>query len=377
MGKRQKVIIASLIFCGIASTNLFAEMPNGTAVIGEYAYDLNYLMNATKEENEKIRLHVIEGKEIYVKDFNGKWRFNSTYEMLINYDNMIPKVEYKGIDGKVKLYEKGDGDVIIKTISQGTNNNNNSSDSSESEEVYFEGFKGLNAIEVLIGNKFILPEKVKALYSDGSAYEYSVIWDSSSVDVFKLGTYKVEGKVAELNKKVSIEVKVRSSINIKEIAKLDDVVLEFAELYSLPARVPVILQTGEKVELRIEWDGTIDTNIPGVYNLVGTIYGTTETTTLNVIVKDYVERVQYWIKKPSYISYENILKSAIECRVNLDNVSKVKVIVDNEEMEGLAVDVEGNFKVDVSGLKEGTIITIKLYDKNGVEVDSLDIVKTI
>lgn len=369
MGNTRKIVIASLFFWGLASTNLFADIPRGTAVIGNNAYDLNYLKNATKEENNKIRLHVISGKEIYVKDFEGKWRFNLTNEIIVDYKELIPKVEYKGENGKIVSYEKGDGKEIKKEIDK--------DEDDQYEHIYFIGFKELQPVEVLVGNKFILPDKVQAKYSDWSTKEYSVVWDSKNVDIFKPGTYKVQGYVKDLNKNVTVTVTVLESLDIKEIPKLEDVVLEFGDVYALPTRIPVILQTGEKLDLRVEWDGTIDTNRPGVYNLKGTIYGTTDTTTLKVTVKDYVEMIQYWIKKPSYISYENMLKSAIEGKVNLDNVSKVKAIVDNKEVEGLTVDTNGNFKVDVSELKVGTTVTIKLYDKNGVEVDSLDIVKTI
>lgn len=289
----------------------------------------------------------------------------------------------KSLYSKYFIVIKGDESVKVLEVTGKTklDSNINSEDekyeSDNDQEIYFVKFKELTPIEVLVGNKLIIPEKVQAIYSDNSVKEYGVSWNSKNVDIFKPGTYKVQGYVKDLNKNVTIDVNVVASLDIKEIPKLGDIVLEFGDVYSLPNRIPVILQTGERVDLRVEWDGTIDTNRPGVYDLIGTIYGTTETTTLKVTVKDYIELAQYWIKKPSYISYENILKSAIEGRVNLDSVSKVKAIVDNKEIEGLTVDTKGNFKVDVSELKVGTTITIKLYEKNGVEVDSLDIVKTI
>lgn len=112
MKKFSAVLLAALIITGTSFTTANADMPPGTVVVGEKAFDLNYLMNPTAEESKYILNYIIQGKEIYVKTFAGKWVKNSDNSELANPDKVLPEVVYKNIDGKEVTYAKGDGDVV-------------------------------------------------------------------------------------------------------------------------------------------------------------------------------------------------------------------------------------------------------------------------
>lgn len=110
MGVFLSVFVVIGILCGNISVN--AEMPPGTAVVGDKAYDLNYLMKPTAEDNKYIFNHIVQGKEIYIKNFAGQWVKNSDNSKVKNIENILPEVAYKNIDGKEVTYDEGDGDII-------------------------------------------------------------------------------------------------------------------------------------------------------------------------------------------------------------------------------------------------------------------------
>jgi len=97
------LMLVSLIFI---CSNVFADIPNGTVVIGNEGYDIKY---ANKAENgKKIRKAIMDmGKDgkIFVKSFNGIWYANNG-EKVEKF--IIPVVDYNSKSGDVITYESGD-----------------------------------------------------------------------------------------------------------------------------------------------------------------------------------------------------------------------------------------------------------------------------
>lgn len=108
--KTSKKVLSTLIALslGIGSTAL-ADIPNGTVVIGDKAYDVDYV-NKKKNHKEIIDVMNRTGAVIYAKGFDGKW-FEIMSEKEVSGD-MMPMVTYKSVDGKLTDYAAGDGEVV-------------------------------------------------------------------------------------------------------------------------------------------------------------------------------------------------------------------------------------------------------------------------
>lgn len=98
-------ILAALMIAGTTSFTAFASMSKGTVVIGNKAFDINYLNDI--KNSEEIKAEIVAGGTIYVKDFEGKWINNITG--LEVSANVIPAVVYKNADKKIN-YDAADKD---------------------------------------------------------------------------------------------------------------------------------------------------------------------------------------------------------------------------------------------------------------------------
>lgn len=104
-------IIAALMVAGSTSFSVFAKMADGTVVIGNKAFDLNYA-NAIENLNEITDL-VVKGGSIYVKDFKGNWIDNVTSEIV--QASIIPAVVYKNVAGVETSFDVADTDKVTLT----------------------------------------------------------------------------------------------------------------------------------------------------------------------------------------------------------------------------------------------------------------------
>lgn len=103
---------AAFLIAGTTVFTAFAAMPEGTVVIGNKAFSLDYANLAANVE--EIRAAIIAGDGIYVKAPNGTWYQNSG--AVLADTSVIPAVEYKAADGKVTKYEAKDGNVVTADI---------------------------------------------------------------------------------------------------------------------------------------------------------------------------------------------------------------------------------------------------------------------
>lgn len=94
---------ADLVTEEVATLTTFAEMANGTVVIGNKAFDLAYANDPANIE--EISKAVASGGIVYVKDFDGNWIDNITGK---NVDaSIIPAVVYKSVDMEIN-FDAGD-----------------------------------------------------------------------------------------------------------------------------------------------------------------------------------------------------------------------------------------------------------------------------
>lgn len=114
LGKVTGVAAASFLIAGTTALTAFAAMPSGTAVIGEKAYDLNYV-NDPANEAEIVAAMQKANFKVYVKDFAGNWIVNETESALTDL-SVLPVVEYKNAEGKVVKYDAKDGDIITDEL---------------------------------------------------------------------------------------------------------------------------------------------------------------------------------------------------------------------------------------------------------------------
>ena len=108
MKKIINTLFLTTIFILAFGTVSFAAMPNGTVILENKAYDLNYA-NDTSNADEITQPVTGSGNIIYVKMFDGSWIDNNTNKT-INASN-IPAVTYKDTKGIKTNYKAADGDV--------------------------------------------------------------------------------------------------------------------------------------------------------------------------------------------------------------------------------------------------------------------------
>lgn len=106
----KKLAVLLLSFMTMVNMSVFAQMPDGSVIIGNKAYDLNYVNNP--EHNDEIIEEVCKGnyKDIYIKGHDTNWYSNSTGKIVAIED--IPGVTYKNGEGKLTDFEAKDGEEI-------------------------------------------------------------------------------------------------------------------------------------------------------------------------------------------------------------------------------------------------------------------------
>lgn len=96
----------------------FAEIPKGSVLIGNKAYDLNYANSTDKAIRSEIQQELVKGGKVYVKTFADKWVDNLTKKMLDETEvAALPEATYKDKDGQESIYEAGDGKLKSNSVS--------------------------------------------------------------------------------------------------------------------------------------------------------------------------------------------------------------------------------------------------------------------
>lgn len=98
---------AAFLIAGTTAFTAFAAMPEGSVVIGNKAYSLEYANDPANAA--EITAEIVAGGDVYVKAPNGTW-FQNSGAVLAD-TTAIPAVAYKAADGKVTNYDAKDGNV--------------------------------------------------------------------------------------------------------------------------------------------------------------------------------------------------------------------------------------------------------------------------
>lgn len=115
MKKNKSIVLATICMMFFSGYNTFSEIPKGTVIIKEKAFDLNYIfLNKKGEEDLKELQTAIKynNQHIIIKDFQGNFILNSTGEKVDSHK--IPRVLYKG--DFTTEYLEGDGEEITFNI---------------------------------------------------------------------------------------------------------------------------------------------------------------------------------------------------------------------------------------------------------------------
>lgn len=119
---------------------------------------------------------------------------------------------------------------------------------------------------------YILPDAVYPLLADGS-YSYpvdNVTWNTDTLDVSKVGEYKIEGTVKGFEQKAYLTVTVVPQFTIDNIRAS----VKQGETYTLPATVTAKGYDGKLSEVPVVWNATsVDTTKGGTQTFEGTVEG--------------------------------------------------------------------------------------------------------
>jgi len=106
--KITTLVLFALMLAVLTYFPAFAAMPNGSVVVGNKAFDLNYANDQVHAE--EITNAIVSGGAVYVKDFGGTWIDNTTGKAIKV--EVIPAVVYKNTDGEIKFDAVDKDDVV-------------------------------------------------------------------------------------------------------------------------------------------------------------------------------------------------------------------------------------------------------------------------
>lgn len=116
--KRKKILYVALVIAALSTASVWkasaasVQMPSGTVVIGNKAFDLSYA-NDTKNLAE-ITAAIVASSEVYVKGFDATWINNSTGKVVTS--SAIPSVTYKNVTGVEVKYAAGDNSEVASDL---------------------------------------------------------------------------------------------------------------------------------------------------------------------------------------------------------------------------------------------------------------------
>ncbi|MCM1990219.1 Ig-like domain-containing protein [Oceanirhabdus seepicola] len=227
MRRFRGITIFTLIMFLISNFSVFAEMPNNTVVIGDKAYDLNYVK---REENYSEVLKTMQkSPEIFVKSESGQWYENNTTSKISN--ESIPKVTYKDVNGKLIDYDINDGEKIGEPLSI-TENNKKISGAKINGNVYITGDNVTIHNSTVNGIIYIDPGKEGSTDVKNVTAKEIVILSGgeNSIHLYNVTADKLE---VSSDSKVRVESKGTTKVNntiIKTYAIIDSVSGSFGEI---------------------------------------------------------------------------------------------------------------------------------------------------
>lgn len=220
------------------------------------------------DDDDALEAYIISLKETYaVKDQNGNVSNLAVKSIDVSKIDMSAVGSYKAdvtLKGCSKTVE-----ITVNVIENGAT-----------------GYAKLDDITVIVGGSVTLPETVEATFLDGTSDSVNVTWDTSSLDLNKVGEYTLKGSVEGDENCVTVKVIVVDDY----IVSADDVYVEAVygskvEDY-LPDTVAATYYSGAVKQAQASYDTSkVDMNTSATYKVPGTINGTDVTFTLNLVVR--------------------------------------------------------------------------------------------
>ncbi|MGY0372853.1 hypothetical protein [Clostridium sp. JNZ J1-5] len=113
MNKTKKIIGGTLIAMSIFASNAFAEVPNGSVILGDKSYSLDYV-NDPRNEAEISEAFKAANFKIYVRMFSGEYVDNATNNPVDA--SIIKPRTYKDANGE-KVIDSGSISEDLEVIS--------------------------------------------------------------------------------------------------------------------------------------------------------------------------------------------------------------------------------------------------------------------
>lgn len=238
-----------------------------------------------------------------------KYKFNkSTTEALKNMqNNLLDKVETIILDnGGVKL-NKGTGENKIEATLVGIKLNDLGSCR---VEILDEDQYG-NNVEVSVDGTITLDSDKGN--DDNTKYEQLIVVKDSLWNI----QHPIKVIITDCQGKDTFEISTENSNKIVELQQFEDVTLTLGDSeYKLPSQVKVRLLDNTENMVNVTWDKELLTDTVGEFNFIGKVEGTTLTTNIKVIVKQFseLELLEY---------YTGVLESKLGDSINLSNESNL------------------------------------------------------
>lgn len=120
---------------------------------------------------------------------------------------------------------------------------------------------------------YILPKTVNGNMSDGSLKQYGVIWNKPA-NTTTPGAFTFTGSLKDLDtSKIvkNLSAKLSLKVNPLPVFNTISVSVDARTQYTLPATVDVKIIGGAVKKYGVTWNNKANTEIPGIYNFIGTI----------------------------------------------------------------------------------------------------------
>ena len=319
--------------------------------------DMTYL---APEKNQERYNKIEEFRTICNKigDLN-KYKFNkSTTEALKTIQsNLLDKVKTIIVDnGGLKLNKGADTNKIEATL-VGVKLNNLSS---YKIEILDEDQYGSNITVSVDGTITLDSDKGN---DDNTRYEQIIVVKDSLWNVQS----PIKVIITDCQGKDTFEISSENSNKIVELQQFEDVTLTLGDSeYKLPSQVKARLLDNTENMVNVTWDKELSTDTVGDFEFIGKVEGTTLTTNIRVVVKQFneLELLEYYIE---------ILENKLDDNINLsDEANLAKAETALNDAKGTLANVEDSEEKEVLRSRidkcENLIMTIK--DIN-INIDAL------
>ena len=209
-------------------------------------------------------------------------------------------------------------------------------------------------------DKYVLPTKVKAIYSDKSMKDVPVKWNTGIAKTDKAGIFTYTGAVQGFKGNVSLKLTVRAVPTIKSIQNLTSQIY-CGDKFVLPGTITAKMSDNTDKKSPVAWNvKNVDTSKAGTFTFEGTVAGYSKKVLYNLTIQLAVKSIENQTNK-------------IICNESFTLPSHVAAIMSDESEKKLPVkwnasDINtsrpGVFKFEgsVDGYKSKVLYTLTIIE---------------